>query len=77
MREAGDKAEKNGVNFDSKWFDIKNKRSSRSHAVIQIVLLQRWIEEGETKYIRAMLKIVDLAGSERVSKTESNGSRLE
>jgi hypothetical protein len=24
-----------------------------------------------------MLKIVDLAGSERVSKTESNGSRLE
>jgi hypothetical protein len=56
---------------------MKNKRSSRSHAVIQIVLLQRWIEEGETKYIRAMLKIVDLAGSERVSKTESNGNRLE
>ena len=45
--------------------------------MIQIVLLQRWIEEGETKYIRAMLKIVDLAGSERVSKTESNGNRLE
>ena len=40
-------------------------------------MLQRWNDGGETKYLKGMLKIVDLAGSERVSKTESNGNRLE
>lgn len=45
--------------------------------MIQIAVLQRWNDGGETKYVKGMLKIVDLAGSERVSKTESNGNRLE
>lgn len=57
-----------------------NKTSSRSHALIQITLLQRWnstTNNGtETKYRKGILKIVDLAGSERVSKTESSGDRL-
>lgn len=48
---------------------MKNKRSSRSHAIIQLQVLQRWNEDGETKYLKGTLKIVDLAGSERVSKT--------
>lgn len=58
-----------------------NKTSSRSHAVIQITLLQRWNTNTstgvETRYRKGILKIVDLAGSERVSKTESSGDRLE
>lgn len=59
-----------------------NQKSSRSHAVIQITLLQRWkVTDGagivQMKTRKGMLKIVDLAGSERVSKTESEGTRLE
>jgi hypothetical protein len=50
-----------------------NRNSSRSHALIQISLLQRWniVVDGQiqTKYRKGLLKIVDLAGSERVSKT--------
>lgn len=57
------KVEKDRVNNSSMFDFIKNKRSSRSHAVIQITVLQRWNESGETKYLKGMLKIVDLAGS--------------
>lgn len=58
-----------------------NSKSSRSHAVIQITLLQRWktVDSSGTpqmKNRKGILKIVDLAGSERVSKTESEGTRL-
>jgi kinesin family protein 1 len=59
-----------------------NQKSSRSHAVIQITLLQRWkVTDGtgaiQLKNRKGILKIVDLAGSERVSKTKSDDTRLE
>lgn len=56
-----------------------NKNSSRSHAVLQVTLDQRWIEEGPPKKRRVkkgLLTIVDLAGSERLSKSGSEGLRL-
>ena len=56
-----------------------NKTSSRSHAVLQVFLEQRWIEEGPPKkrrIKRGLLTIVDLAGSERLSKSNSEGLRL-
>lgn len=56
-----------------------NKNSSRSHAVLQINFEQRWIEEGPPKKRRikkGILTIVDLAGSERLSKSGSEGLRL-
>ena len=46
-----------------KYSFIQNDKSSRSHAVIQIQVLQRWNEDGETFYQKGVLKIVDLAGS--------------
>ena len=78
-----------------------NKYSSRSHAILQIMVEQKWIEtlqdskqneklenknEGENPnhevlkkrhHKRGLLTIVDLAGSERISKTGSEGIRLE
>jgi hypothetical protein len=61
-----------------------NKNSSRSHAVLQILVEQRWVEtadEDSTEvkkrhHKKALLTIVDLAGSERLSKTGSEGMRL-
>lgn len=69
-----------------------NKTSSRSHAVLQIFVEQRWVEsadeensdgrvnsQGKIKkrhFRKALLTIVDLAGSERLSKTGSEGMRL-
>ena len=56
-----------------------NKNSSRSHAVLQVTLDQRWIEEGppkKRKVKKGVLTIVDLAGSERLSKSGSEGLRL-
>jgi hypothetical protein len=56
-----------------------NKNSSRSHAVLQVALDQRWIEEGppkKRKVKKGILTIVDLAGSERLSKSGSEGLRL-
>ena len=56
-----------------------NKTSSRSHAVLQIFLEQRWIEPGPPKKRRikkGLLYIVDLAASERLSKSNSEGLRL-
>lgn len=69
-----------------------NKYSSRSHAILQIMVEQKWIEsepvaydntEGKTPpikkrhYKKGLLTIVDLAGSERISKSGSEGLRLE
>ncbi|KRX06694.1 P-loop containing nucleoside triphosphate hydrolase [Pseudocohnilembus persalinus] len=60
-----------------------NRYSSRSHALIQITLIQRWVEDeynqGYTKHhtSKSMLTIVDLAGNERLGKTSSQGLRLE
>jgi hypothetical protein len=70
-----------------------NKTSSRSHAILQILVEQKRIEnEGEIvisktgdtipqikkrRYKKGLLTIVDLAGSERISKSGSEGLRLE
>ena len=59
-----------------------NKHSSRSHAIIQVVVEQRWLEGSEDEECRkrrmkkGQLTIVDLAGSERLSKSGSEGTRL-
>lgn len=57
-----------------------NRSSSRSHAVLQIFLEQRWIEGQDgplkkRKLKRGLLTIVDLAGSERLGKSGSEGLR--
>mmetsp|Transcript_7201 Transcript_7201/g.13218 ORF Transcript_7201/g.13218 Transcript_7201/m.13218 type:complete len:498 (-) Transcript_7201:142-1635(-) len=56
-----------------------NRSSSRSHAVLQIFLEQRWLEEEgpnkKRKLKRGLLTIVDLAGSERLGKSGSEGLR--
>ncbi len=64
-----------------------NKTSSRSHAILQIMVEQKWIEnEGNMEdssavkkrhFKKGLLTIVDLAGSERISKSGSDGLRLE
>jgi hypothetical protein len=58
-----------------------NKTSSRSHAVLQISIEQIWAEinndEKQKHYKKGLLTIVDLAGSERISKTGSEGIKLE
>ena len=58
-----------------------NKTSSRSHAVLQMFVEQKWNDTSNQKkqkkfYRKALLTIVDLAGSERLSKTGSDGLRL-
>ena len=60
-----------------------NKQSSRSHAIIQITVKQKWIERIKNNTtneitdnlhnLKGMLTIVDLAGSESVSRTGSEG----
>ena len=60
-----------------------NKQSSRSHAIIQIIVKQKWVERMKNNTtneitdnhhnIKGMLTIVDLAGSESVSRTGSEG----
>ena len=60
-----------------------NKQSSRSHAIIQIIVKQKWIERIKNNTtneitdnlhnLKGMLTIVDLAGSESVSRTGSEG----
>ena len=80
-----------------------NAKSSRSHAVLNVFVEQRWVEKEGTVptspnpvdqqstnlsspipsskkkkvYRKALLTIVDLAGSERLSKTGSEGMRLQ
>ncbi len=65
-----------------------NKTSSRSHAILQIMVEQKWIESEKIEdsekspikkrhYKKGLLTIVDLAGSERISKSGSEGLRLE
>ena len=57
-----------------------NKTSSRSHAVLQVFVEQKWNDQNDKAkkkfYRKALLTIVDLAGSERLSKTNSDGLRL-
>ncbi len=58
--------------------------SSRSHAILQLLIEQKWINEEKNDkkvktrhYKKSLLTIVDLAGSERVTKSGSEGIRLE
>eukprot|EP01062_Namystynia_karyoxenos_P073652 TRINITY_DN70466_c0_g1_i1.p1 TRINITY_DN70466_c0_g1~~TRINITY_DN70466_c0_g1_i1.p1 ORF type:complete len:958 (+),score=377.56 TRINITY_DN70466_c0_g1_i1:91-2874(+) len=48
-----------------------NQRSSRSHTVVQINVIQRDVVQGTTT--RSQVNLVDLAGSERVGKTLAEG----
>jgi len=52
-----------------------NKHSSRSHVVMLLTVERKRAED--SKIVRGLLTMVDLAGSERVSKTMSNGERLQ
>ncbi|GIQ88671.1 kinesin-like protein, partial [Kipferlia bialata] len=64
-----------------------NRVSSRSHVILQLTVEQRAVTSVSSPYgvsampagpvRRGVLTIVDLAGSERVSKTHSEGDRLE
>ncbi|ORC93450.1 kinesin [Trypanosoma theileri] len=53
-----------------------NETSSRSHAVIQITISQKY-ESLEMRDVESVVLLVDLAGSERQSKTESTGIAFE
>lgn len=55
-----------------------NVVSSRSHAVIQIVLRHtKRMSTGEESIIESKLSLIDLAGSERASATNNRGARLQ
>eukprot|EP00755_Sulcionema_specki_P021567 Sspe_Gene.13517::Locus_4622_Transcript_4_5_Confidence_0.250_Length_2892::g.13517::m.13517 len=55
-----------------------NATSSRSHTCLMVMMTRSVEEEGSDPYlVRGKLTLVDLAGSERVSKTGSEGERLE
>lgn len=54
-----------------------NATSSRSHAVLQINVVQKPRTAGvQEDHMCATLSIIDLAGSERASVTKNRGERL-
>lgn len=54
-----------------------NATSSRSHAVLQINVIQKPRTSGtQEQHMAATLSIIDLAGSERASVTKNRGERL-
>lgn len=54
-----------------------NQESSRSHAVLQIVIEQRDTAPGVEQAVKiGKLSMIDLAGSERASNTQNRGIRL-
>ena len=54
-----------------------NRESSRSHAVLQIVIEQRDSAPGVEQAVKiGKLSMIDLAGSERASNTQNRGIRL-
>ena len=52
-----------------------NETSSRSHLIIQVLVLSEDTRTGAES--RVQLDLVDLAGSEKISKTGATGDRLE
>ena len=58
---------------------MANNVSSRSHAVLQIVLKRRLLrkDSGKESVMEAKLSLIDLAGSERASATNNRGERLQ
>jgi len=54
-----------------------NEASSRSHAILQIVVEHKERNQGTTEEIKvAKLALVDLAGSERAANTNNRGIRM-
>ena len=54
-----------------------NNVSSRSHAVLQIILKQTWENSKGKNVVReSRVNLIDLAGSERAGKTNNRGARL-
>lgn len=55
-----------------------NKVSSRSHAVLQVVVKHsERLPDGKKLYTESRLSLIDLAGSERASATQNRGARLQ
>lgn len=54
-----------------------NQFSSRSHAIIQVVVERKCAKKGLTQtLIQSKLSLIDLAGSERAAATENRGVRM-
>jgi kinesin family protein 18/19 len=53
-----------------------NETSSRSHAVLEIIVTRRRRNKYKNQLIRGKLALVDLAGSERANETNSVGQKL-
>lgn len=53
-----------------------NATSSRSHAVLEIMVKRKQKNQYRNQVIRGKLSLVDLAGSERASETNSGGQKL-
>ena len=53
-----------------------NKLSSRSHAVLQIAVHKRPLDDSSAEWKIGKLSLIDLAGSERASVTRNRGERL-
>ncbi|GMH95935.1 hypothetical protein TrVE_jg11889 [Triparma verrucosa] len=55
-----------------------NATSSRSHAVLQIIMSQSWSNsKGKNITRESRVNLIDLAGSERAGKTNNRGKRLQ
>nr|KJB44000.1 hypothetical protein B456_007G229100 [Gossypium raimondii] len=53
-----------------------NATSSRSHAVLEIIVRRKQRNKYKNQVMRGKLALVDLAGSERASETNSTGQKL-
>ncbi|XP_010271540.1 PREDICTED: kinesin-like protein KIN-8B isoform X2 [Nelumbo nucifera] len=53
-----------------------NATSSRSHAVLEIIVKRKQRNKYKNQVVRGKLALVDLAGSERASETNSGGQKL-
>ncbi|KAM7524309.1 hypothetical protein LguiA_014211 [Lonicera macranthoides] len=53
-----------------------NETSSRSHAVLEIIVTRKQRNKYKNQVIRGKLALVDLAGSERATETNSGGQKL-
>lgn len=66
-----------GNSHRARAFTEANSVSSRSHAVLQVIVKQKDRTENiKTSYNVSTLSIIDLAGSERASATKNKGERL-
>jgi kinesin family protein 18/19 len=53
-----------------------NATSSRSHAVLEIIVKRKQRNQYRSQILRGKLALVDLAGSERASETNNAGQKL-